>query len=107
MRECRGVGQHDPHPIARLDPRPFQQRRDSRGCGVELGEGELQVVAAQSDAIGVAIFRCDEIGAQAVIVMPLQVYLMPGSRSVLRILNRPRGGLAQQCRWNNNLAASV
>ncbi len=63
--ECGGVGQHHAHPVTRLDAGLLKQCRHARSRGVELSEGKLQVVAAQRDAVGVALFRCDEIGAQA------------------------------------------
>ena len=54
--ECGSVGQHHAHPIARLDAGLLQQRRHPGGRGVELGEGELQIVATQRNAVGVAFF---------------------------------------------------
>ena len=61
--ECGRVRQHHAHSIARFDASPLQQRRDAGGCGVELGESELQIVAAKCNAVGMTIFRCNEIGA--------------------------------------------
>jgi len=59
------VGQHHADPVPRFDSGLFEQRRYFGGGRVELGEGELQLVATQRDAFGVALRGGEEVGAQA------------------------------------------
>ena len=71
--ECGRIGQHHADPVPRFDSGLLEQRRHPGGRRVELSEGELQVVATQRNAIGVALCGCEEIGAQAGHGVPLRI----------------------------------